>query len=123
VSVLIDSTILVDFLRDVPVADRFMRALAGKPSISVVSVQELYAGAHSSGEERRIENSLPGWHVLNVTPAIARSAGQFMRHYAPLHGLDDLDALIAATTEHHGLELATLNIKHFPMFRRLKRAY
>lgn len=46
-----------------------------------------------------------------------------MRHFAPSHGLDDLDAIIAATAEHHGLELATLNTKHFPMFRRLKRAY
>ena len=31
--------------------------------------------------------------------------------------------LIAATAEHHGLDLATLNVKHFPMFKRLKAAY
>ena len=30
---------------------------------------------------------------------------------------------VAATAEHHGLELATLNVKHFPMFKRLKAAY
>jgi len=32
-------------------------------------------------------------------------------------------AYIAATAEHHGLKLATLNVKHFPMFPKLKRAY
>jgi len=122
-STLVDTSVLVDFIRDLPAAHRFLQELDGKPSISVVSIQELYAGAHSSGEERRIETSLPGWHVLNVTPAIARSAGQHMRHFAPSHGLDDLDALIAATAEHQGLELATINVRHFPMFRRLKRAY
>jgi predicted nucleic acid-binding protein len=36
--------------------------------------------------------------------------------YAPSHGLDDIDALTAATAGHHGLRLATRNAKHFPMF-------
>jgi predicted nucleic acid-binding protein len=45
------------------------------------------------------------------------------RVFAPSHGLDDVDAIIAATAEHHGLRLATLNVKHFPMFPKLKRAY
>ncbi len=52
-----------------------------------------------------------------------RRAGVFSRLYEPSHGLDDIDALIAATAEHHGLRLATLNVKHFPMFPKLKRAY
>lgn len=91
--------------------------------MSVVSVQELYAGASSAGEEAKIENYIRGGRILPVTTAIARSAGQLMRHFAPSHGLDDLDAIIAATAEHHQLSLVTLNVKHFPMFARLKRAY
>ena len=39
------------------------------------------------------------------------------------HGIDIPDAIIAATAEHHGLRLATLNTKHFPMFPKIKRAY
>jgi predicted nucleic acid-binding protein len=120
---LIDTSVLVDYVRQTPSALAFMKSLRGKPSISVVSIQELYAGAHTVQEERRIEASLPGWHIHLVTIPIARSAGQHMRHFAPSHGLDDLDAIIAATAEHHQLPLATLNVKHFPMFRRLKRAY
>ena len=84
---------------------------------------ELYAGVGSRAEERKIEGILQASHVLAVTLDIARAAGQHVKHFKPAHGLDDLDAIIAATAEHHGLPLATLNVKHFPMFKRLKRAY
>jgi predicted nucleic acid-binding protein len=60
---------------------------------------------------------------LLISSEISRSAGGFIRHYSTSHGIDIPDALIAATAEHHGLRLATLNVKHFPMFPRLKRAY
>ena len=50
-------------------------------------------------------------------------ARKFARHFQASHGLDVSDALIAATAEQHGLALATLNIKHFPMFKGLKRPY
>ena len=55
--------------------------------------------------------------------AIAARAGVFVRLYGGSHSIDDPDAIIAATAEHHGLRLATLNVKHFPMFPKLKRAY
>ena len=61
--------------------------------------------------------------VLIVTSDIAELAGRMVKHFQKSHGLDDLDALIAATAEQHGLKLATLNTKHFPMFPKLKRAY
>jgi predicted nucleic acid-binding protein len=34
-----------------------------------------------------------------------------MRHFAPSHGLDNMDAIIAATAEHHQLKLAAPNVK------------
>ena len=46
----------------------------------------------------------------------------FERHGSS-HAVEIPDAIIAATAEHHGLKLATLNVKHFPMFPKLKRAY
>ena len=120
---LLDTNIIVDVLRQWPAAMRFFEALKRKPSVSVVSVQELYHGAASARDEEHIEKLLADSTILLVTVPIARSAGQHMRHYAPSHGLDDLDAIIAATADHHDLELATLNVRHFPMLRRLKRAY
>ena len=120
---LLDTSVLVDCLRRRDHALAFIDSLGGKPSVSVATVQELYAGAESAAAESNIEVYIRSSFVLPATIPIARSAGQHMRHYASSHGLDDLDAIIAATAEHHDLKLATLNVKHFPMFARLKRAY
>jgi predicted nucleic acid-binding protein len=84
---------------------------------------ELYRGARSRLEEARIEGLFASARLLPVTIDIAQAAGRLAKHFQKSHGLDDLDALIAATAEHHGLKLATLNTKHFPMFPKLRRAY
>lgn len=64
------------------------------------------------------------WFTLHdVNAAIAQRTGQFIKHYKFSHGIDDFDAVIAATAEHFELKLATLNLKHFPMFPQLKPAY
>ena len=120
---LLDTNVLVDYLRRRHVAVQFIEKYRSKPSVSVCTIMELMSGAKSQAEERRIAK-LPGIiTALPVDIAIARIAGQHVKHYQRSHGLDDLDALIAATAEHHGLELATLNVKHFPMFKKLKAAY
>lgn len=120
---LIDTNILIDFIRDRDQALDFLRTVGARPAISVVTIMELTTGAKSRREEDRISKLEQRLHVLNVTPDVARIAGEHVKHYRASHGLDDLDAIIAATAEHHGLKLATLNVKHFPMFARLKPAY
>lgn len=47
--------------------------------------------------------------------------GELMRTYRRSHvGVGTADYLIAATAEVHGAELATLNVRHFPMFPDLR---
>lgn len=122
-SMLFDTNILIEFLRDRPEAVQFLGVQPEKPSISVVSVFELYAGVANRREEQQIERLLGQAKLLPITTDIAKRAGVFVRVYQPSHSVEALDALIAATAEHHGLRLATLNVKHFPMFQKLKRAY
>jgi predicted nucleic acid-binding protein len=43
--------------------------------------------------------------------------------YARSHGLGIADAVIAATTRLHGLRLATLNVRHYPMFADIRPPY
>ena len=122
-SLLVDTNILIDYLRDDARAVLLLRGFKTRPLASVVTVAELIAGAKSRVEEATIR-ALPGWvDLLPPDFAIADRAGQFLKHYRASHGIDDFDAVIAATAEQHGLELATLNVKHFPMFKKLKRAY
>ena len=122
-SVLVDTDIIIDFLRQSDDAVAFIGSLGPKPAVSVASVAELCAGVKSRREEALIEGILRDSRVLPLTTEIACVAGQHLRHFGKSHGLDDLDALIAATAQHHDLEFATLNVKHFPMFKRLKAAY
>jgi predicted nucleic acid-binding protein len=122
-SVLFDTSVLVDFLRDRPEAAKFLGVQPEMPCISVASAFELYAGVASRREEQLIERLLEQSKLLPVTVEIAKRAGVLVRVFQPSHSVEAIDAIIAATAEQHGLRLATLNVKHFPMFPKLKRAY
>jgi len=118
-----DTTILIDYLRGRQEAIGLFEAQGTKPKVSVVSTLELYAGVRTRREEQKTEQLLSQTALLQITQDIAKRAGVFIRIYEASHGVEIADALIAATAEHHGLRLATLNVKHFPMFRKLKPAY
>jgi predicted nucleic acid-binding protein len=120
---LLDTTILVDYLRGRQEAIDLMEALGGKFAASVASVLELNAGVRNRREEQHTEQLLSQAALFPVTFEIAKRAGAFVRIYEASHSIGSMDAIIAATAEHHGLRLATLNTKHFPMFPKLKRAY
>lgn len=121
--ILLDTCILIDILRRKPDA----LALGSKYreaeiAISVISVQELFAGLRPK-EVADIEALIGKTVAVPVTMEIARRAGDLLRKYRPGHGLDSNDSLIAATAEITGAELVTCNLKHFPMFPDLKRPY
>jgi predicted nucleic acid-binding protein len=59
-----------------------------------------------------------------VDEAVSRLAGDMGRHLRRSHtGIGVADLIIAATSEHLGSELATTNVRHFPMFRGLRPPY
>jgi hypothetical protein len=120
---LFDTTILIDYLRRRQEAIDLIEAQGTKPKVSVLSMLELYAGVRSRREEQKAEQLLSQATLLPVTQDIAKYAGVLVRIYEASHGVELADAIIPATAEHHGLRLATLNVKHFPMFPKLKRAY
>lgn len=112
---LLDTCVLIDCLRDRPAAVAFLQRLQAQPSVSVVTVAELHAGARNSREEQSVEDLLGSLRVLLIDLAIARLAGRFRRGYQRSHGVQMPDALIAATAENHGVRLVTRNVRHFPM--------
>jgi predicted nucleic acid-binding protein len=61
---------------------------------------------------------------IPIDEPIARRAGELGRTWRWSHqGIATAELIIAATAELQGGELATLNVKHFPMFVRLKPPY
>ncbi len=122
-TILLDSCVVIDGLRNHAPAVDFIMSLSARPHLSVISVSELRAGQRGERDRRGIDALLAGSTLLDIDHAIAESAGDFLLRFQKSHGLDIADALIAATAEHHGLRLATLNLKHFPMFPGLAAAY
>lgn len=120
---LLDTCIVIDWLRGRPAAATLISSLAEKPSVSVITVAEVFDGLRSQRGEAAARLFFSHCIVREVSVAVAEAAGMHLRHYRASHGTELADALIAATAEHHGLALATLNVKHFPMIKRLKAAY
>jgi predicted nucleic acid-binding protein len=122
-SFLLDTSVLVDFLRGHAAAIQFVTTIVGPPMLPVVVVTELYAGVREGKERRQLEEMLHLAEILDVTSAVAVEAGLMLRRYGRSHGLELADALIAATAQVHGLQLITLNRKHFPMLADLLVPY
>ena len=120
---LLDSCIVIDVLRGREAALAFVSGLADAPSLSAITATELIAGIRSARERRQIERLLEVYTVHDIGLEIASLAGDYVRQYGPSHGVDPIDALIAATAMTRGLHLATLDLEHFPMFQGLKRPY
>lgn len=117
--ILVDTDVLIASLRGVEPARNWLRdarSRTGRLAVSVVTNAEVLGGMRSP-ERRDVNRLLNSLRPLPVTDMIAHRAGELRRRYRRSHGAISLvDYLIAATAEVHGLELVTLNTKHFPMF-------
>jgi hypothetical protein len=119
---LVDSDVLIEFLRGREDAVRFLRTESARVVLSVVVIAELYAGVRS-GERDTFERFINAYQTAPVTKAIAQRGGLLKNSYGPSHGVGLADALLAATAMERGCRLATLNTKHYPMLPGLQRAY
>ncbi len=120
--ILVDSDVLIAHLRGVDAAQDWLIGTRknGPLAISVVSIAELVGGMRSI-ERREVWRLLASFRAEPTTEVIARRAGEMMRRYRRSHtGIGLGDYLIAATADVRGLQLATLNVRHFPMFKNLR---
>ena len=124
--VLVDTDVLIDFLRGYGPAVSFVNVHSDRIVLSAVVVAELYAGARGAKddpEQTVLENLLSLFRVVPVNNEIARLGGLYRRDYGPSHGISLPDALVAATAFLERAELKTLNVKHYPMFEGIEPAY
>ncbi len=120
---LVDTDVLVDFLRGHSKAVAFVNAYSQRIIFSSIVVAELYAGVKGDAELRVLDNFVSIFRVVPVTPEIAKIGGLYKRDYGKSHGVGLADAILAATAEVEKAELKTLNVKHYPMFKGLQPAY
>lgn len=122
-SVVLDSTILIDHLRGSRAATDLIAGLDGSPTCSEVSRIEVIQGLRSAEKRSAAQLfALLEWVPLDDT--VARRAGELGRRWRRSHqGIDVADLAIAATAEILEVPLVTQNLKHFPMFEGLRAPY
>ncbi len=77
-----------------------------------------------SAERREVWALIAALRAEPVSELVAHTAGELMRQFRRSHsGIGLGDYLVAATAQTLGLELATLNVKHFPMFPALEQPF
>lgn len=115
---LLDSTIVIDYLRGVPAARTRVRRIfedGDQPSVNGVVVCEVRAGLKDA-DVAAFDSLLEPIEFLQPGPASAVRAGQW-RAEARLHGrvLSLGDALIAAAAEAADAAVLTRNVRDFAL--------
>lgn len=113
--IVVDSSVIVDFLRRDEKQKTWFYSLVNsgqRLSVSAITQAELYAGK-SVWREKRAREELglifSSLEILPLSEKIAVESGKIRA----MHGVDLLDAIIAATALVERGSLATLNPKHF----------
>lgn len=122
-SVVFDTSILIDVLRGDAAALGYVRGVTDVPTCSEVTRIEVARGLRS-GERTSAEQLFRVLQWVPLDESIARRAGELGRRWNRHRpGISLADLVIAATAEQVAAELATANVRHFPMFEDLQPPY
>ncbi len=124
-SALVDTSILIDYLRGHAGAGDLLERErgAGVLHASEITRIEVLAGMRPTEEDAtRVLLSALVWHPVDAE--IAEEAGALGRQWLPSHHtIDSADLAIAATAVCIDARLLTRNVRHFPMFTDLEVPY
>ena len=124
--VVLDSSVFIDHLRGNAGARGAVAERIGRGDQLwgiAVSRAEVLAGMRS-GERSETVRLLDSVRWLDIDVDVADDAGALARRFRQSHpGMQLADCLIAAGTRRLGAALLTQNVRHFPMFEGLERAY
>jgi predicted nucleic acid-binding protein len=122
-SVLLDTDVLVEYLRGSDEAGHFVEGLKGDLIISAITVAELWAGVKGKEEESALDRFLLALRVIAVDNEVGKQGGLLRQQFGPSHGTGLADALVAASAMKERATLVTFNTNHFPMEVKLRVPY
>ncbi|MGH8556199.1 MAG: type II toxin-antitoxin system VapC family toxin [Methylococcales bacterium] len=122
-AMLIDTDVLIDFLRGLENAKNFIANLPEQAYISAITVAELHVGVRNGKERATLTEFLDTLETIALDAELAAEGGLLRRDYGKSHGIGLNDALIAATALKKRLQLVTLNGKHYPMVKNVLAPY
>ncbi len=112
---LLDSSVVIDFLRQPSKKETLLATLVKdgyQLCISIITHAELYAGKsvwENASARQELQVLFSGMKILPLETEISQKAGGIKAKY----GINLLDAIIAATSVVHDLQLATRNVRDF----------
>ena len=110
---LLDTDVIVDFLRGHPPAVAWLTALPPPIGLPGLVAMELIQGCRDLVEQQRVERELRRFGLSWPTLADCQRAYHDFSAYRLSQGLGLLDALIAHTAVGLKEPLATFNVKHY----------
>jgi predicted nucleic acid-binding protein len=113
--VLVDTDILINFLRGRELAQNYLFSILEDSTIycSAITVAEIHAGMKDHEREKTTE-LIDSLNIVDINREIAEKAGKYKRD-EKRQTLELDDYFIAATAFIKGAILATGNAKHYPM--------
>ncbi|MBN2232718.1 MAG: type II toxin-antitoxin system VapC family toxin [Deltaproteobacteria bacterium] len=120
---LVDTDVLIDFLRGNERAIAFIEEYAPHIMLSAIVVAELYAGVKGANELSVLDNFISFFRVVPIDNELAKAGGLYKRDFGESHDVGLADAILAATAVREDAELKTLHVRHYPMVKDLKPAY
>ena len=122
-NLLIDTDILIDYLKARDEAVTFLESQLQPLYISTITVAELYAGVRDGKEKVILDDFIEAFIVVPITVDIAIKGGLIRRDYGKSYGVGLADSMIASTAEIKKVSLVTLNQRHYPMIKNLLVPY
>lgn len=115
--VVFDTNIIIDYLKGLPEAREQLRNVENgvfEGYISTITVMELLSAPKISEQRFKIiRDLLESFEHISVDRKIAVAAGKLLATYRASHGLEPMDAFIAASALVNEIVLFTLDKKHF----------
>lgn len=116
---LIDSDILIDFLRGRLEAQKFFNQFKPPFYISYISKFEILAGSVNKTEMKLYEDFLSHFILLPITNEIIELAFQIFKEHFLRSKIGWQDAIIAASAIYYNIPLISRNKKHYAPITRL----
>lgn len=113
--IVIDTSLLVDFLRGTEAAADYLEGKRGQFDLvcTFTTAAELIVGSRSRAERKAIEQLLRRFRLEPITDDDSTRALNWLKKYHHSHGIGFHDCLIAATALRIKAWVVTLNDKHF----------
>ena len=119
---LLDTTILIDVLRDEPKAHRYLAGLPDETELLTHAIvhAEILVGLASARELGPVDRLFRRFDLLHANEADSLAALHWLRRLHLSHRVGFPDCLIVATALRRKLPVLTTNDRHFRLFKGLR---